>query len=252
MKISVITVVKNDAALLEETILSVIAQKKLVDLEYLIVDGGSSDGTLEVITRYAEHLAWWVSEPDHGVYDAMNKGWEAATDDSFILFLGAGDRIVSLPDMRGYSNHDVVYGVVMMGENRIFKPRADYQLKLYNALHHQALLVNKAVHPEPPFNCIYRLYADFDFNQRLKKRGVHFIFDPHFEGYARTGGISDKADFGESLRVVQANYGYFWSALALISFITMRALPFLERLRPIQTSTLTHSEKTVVHVKQDF
>lgn len=234
MKISVITVVKNDAALLEETILSVIAQKNLVDLEYLIVDGGSSDGTLEVVTRYAEHLSWWVSEPDHGVYDAMNKGWEAAADDSFVLFLGAGDRILSLPDMRGYCNHDVVYGEVRMGENRIFKPRADYQLKLYNALHHQALLVNKAVHPEPPFNNTYQLYADFDFNQRLKKQGVHFVFDPQLVGYARTGGISDKADFGESLRVVQANYGIFWSTLALIAYWAMRSLPFLKRLRPLK------------------
>ena len=87
MKISVITVLKNGAALLEETIVSVIVQKAHVDLDYLVVDGGSTDGTLEMIKAYSEHISWWVSEPDHGVYDAMNKGWAAASDDSFILFL---------------------------------------------------------------------------------------------------------------------------------------------------------------------
>ena len=234
MKISVITVVKNSAALLEETIASVVTQKKHLDLDYLVVDGGSTDGALEVIHTYAEHITWWVSEPDNGIYDAMNKGWAAASDESFILFLGAGDKIISLPDMSRYRHHDVVYGTVRMGKNSIFKPRADYQLKLYNSLHHQALLVNKAIHPAPPFNGTYRLYADFDFNQRLKKQGVHFVFDPQLEGSARAGGVSDTADFGESLRVVQKNYGVFWSTLALISYHVMRSLPFLKRLRPIQ------------------
>lgn len=242
MKISVITVVKNGAAFFEETIISVITQKRHLDLDYLVVDGGSTDGTLEIINRYAEHITWWVSEPDNGIYDAMNKGWAAASDESFILFLGAGDKILSLPDMSRYRNHDVVYGDVRMGADRIFKPRADYQLKLYNSLHHQALLVNKAVHPAPPFNNTYRLYADFDFNQRLKKQGVHFVFDPQLEGSARTGGVSDTADFGESLRVVQKNYGVFWSTLALIGFCAMRALPFLTRLRPIQTVKLIHPD----------
>ena len=135
-----------------------------------MIDGGSTDGTLDIIRKYADRIAYWVSEPDAGIYHAMNKGWAAARADSFILFLGAGDRIVSLPgDMERFSADEVVYGTVLMGDDRVFRARADFHLKLYNSLHHQALLVHKTLHPDPPFDCSYRLYADFDFNQRLKK-----------------------------------------------------------------------------------
>jgi len=233
VRISVITVVLNAASYLEETIQSVIEKKTTVDLDYLIIDGGSTDGTTDIIRKYSDQISYWVSEPDNGIYDAMNKGWAAAADDSFILFLGAGDRIISLPDtMSCYRLHDVVYGFVRMGEKTVFKARADYHLKLYNSLHHQALLVNKALHPAPPFNCRYRLYADFDFNQRLKKSGANFAYSPNFIGYARLGGVSDGHCFAETLRVISVNYGFFWAALALSGYYAMKVLPFLKRLRP--------------------
>lgn len=237
MKISVITVVKNEAQFLEETIVSVIEQKSNVDLDYLIVDGGSTDGTQELINNYADQIAWWVSEPDRGIYDAMNTGWAAAAGDSFILFLGAGDKILSLPDLGQYDRYEVVYGSVKMGENRIFRPRADYHLRLYNTLHHQALLVNKALHPAPPFNCRYKRYADFDFNQRLKKSGVRFVSAPDFVSYARPGGVSDQTCFSESVQVIFANYGVIWAGGAIAGYCAMKAFPFLKRLRPFQSAS---------------
>jgi len=150
-RISIITVVKNGAGHLEETILSVIEKKAKIGIDYIIIDGGSTDGTTELIEKYADQISFWVSEQDKGIYDAMNKGWAAAADDSFILFLGAGDRIVSLPaDMASFLINDVVYGSVRMGENTFFKARSDFHLNMYNSLHHQALLVNKSLHPPPP------------------------------------------------------------------------------------------------------
>jgi glycosyltransferase involved in cell wall biosynthesis len=232
--LTVITVVKNGADLLEETIRNVIAQKTTTNLDYFVVDGGSTDGTLEIIRNYSDHITWWVSEPDQGIYDAMNKGWAAAADTSFVLFIGAGDKILSLPDMRRYTQHEVVYGSVMMGARTIFTPRADFHLKLYNSLHHQALLVNKALHSAPPFNCRYRLYADFDFNQRLKKSRAHFVFDPQLVGYASPGGISDHRHFSESCAVIRSNFGFLWVALAVTGYYAMRIIPFLKRLRPLQ------------------
>lgn len=234
-KISVVTVVKNGASQLEETILSVIEKKSTAEIAYYIIDGGSTDGTTDIIKRYANWITSWVSEPDNGIYDAMNKGWVAAADDSFILFLGAGDRIISLPnDMDCFSTSDVVFGSVRMGENALFKARADFQLKLYNSLHHQALLVNKSLHPDPPFNCCYRTYADFDFNQRLMKRGVNFVYSPEFIGYARPGGVSDQHCFAETLSVISANFGFLWAALAFSGYYAMKIVPFLNRLRPIR------------------
>ncbi len=234
-KISVVTVVKNGACLLEETILSVIEKMATTEIDYLVIDGASTDGTQEIIKKYSGQISYWISEPDDGIYDAMNKGWAAAANNSFIMFLGAGDRIISFPDtMSSYRQNDVVFGTVWMGEKKMFKSRADFHLKLYNSLHHQALLVNKALHPDLPFNCRYRVYADFDFNQRLKIMGAHFIQSSDFIGYASPGGMSDRNCFAESLSIISSNAGFFWSALAFTGYYAMKFFPFLKRLRPIQ------------------
>jgi glycosyltransferase involved in cell wall biosynthesis len=231
-KISVITVVRNGSCCLEETILSVIEKKVTADIDYVVIDGGSTDGTTDIIKKYAEQISYWVSEPDNGIYDAMNKGWKAADDNSFILFIGAGDRIISLPDMIGYHQNDIVYGSVLMGEKTVFNARSDFHLKLYNSLHHQALLVNKSLHPPPPFNCRYQVYADFDLNQRLKKNGANFIHSCDFIGYAKPGGVSERSRFAESLNVISANFGIMWVVFALSGYYAMKIFPFLKRLRP--------------------
>ena len=101
-RITIITVVRNGALLLEETIRSV-AALAYRNFDYVIIDGGSTDGTLDVVRSYDKIVSWWTSGVDNGIYDAMNKGWAAASDNSFILYLGAGDRILALPrDMGRY------------------------------------------------------------------------------------------------------------------------------------------------------
>ena len=207
-QISIITVVLNDAVNLEQTIQNVIEKKKKYEIDYIIIDGGSTDGTVDIIRAYHEQIYYWVSEPDIGIYDAMNKGWTVAADNSFILFLGAGDRLVSLPDnIDCYGRNDVLYGNVLMGKNKVFEARSGYHLKLYNSMHHQALLVNKACHPMAPFNTRYRHYADFDFNQRLMKSGARLIYSPQFFAYAHPGGLSDQHCFSESLKIIMKNFG---------------------------------------------
>lgn len=78
MKISVITIAFNSANTIEATIKSVLAQDG-VELEYIVIDGGSQDGTQSIIEKYQSRIAHYVSEPDHGIYDAMNKGLQRAT-----------------------------------------------------------------------------------------------------------------------------------------------------------------------------
>lgn len=92
-KISIITVVYNGAAVLEPTILSVINQE-YKNWEHIIVDGASKDHTVSIIDKYKSHFSTIISEPDHGVYDAMNKGLLAAKGD-YVLFLNAGDELAS-------------------------------------------------------------------------------------------------------------------------------------------------------------
>lgn len=202
-----ITVVYNCAANLETTIAS-IAALDYPQLEYLVVDGGSTDGTLDVVRRHEKTtITDWISEPDNGIYDAMNKGWRSAREDSWILFLGAGDRLLSLPeDLSCFLGREVLFGQVMVGERR-FPPSADWRLKCGNTLHHQALLVPKCLHPEPPFDTSFRIYADFDFNQRLLKRGVSFVYAEELRASALPDGISSRKDYREMLRVVLKNFG---------------------------------------------
>ncbi len=89
MKITVITVAYNAAPVLERTLQSVLAQQG-VDLEYLVLDGGSTDGTTDLLWRYDNQLTNWTSEPDRGIYDAMNKGLHRATG-HVVAFLNADD-----------------------------------------------------------------------------------------------------------------------------------------------------------------
>ena len=100
MKISIITVVQNGAKTIEQTIQSVIGQS-YPEIEYIIIDGGSDDGTKDIIRKYEDHLSYWVSEQDGGIYDAMNKALSHVSGD-VVNFLNASDE---------YFDHDVIANI---------------------------------------------------------------------------------------------------------------------------------------------
>lgn len=216
MSLVVITSTLNCRDHLVGTIESVQAVRS-VPISHVIVDGGSTDGTLNVIRRHAavNPRIRWISEPDRGIYDAMNKGWLMADPESRILFLGAGDLLLSLPDQESLADDGVIFGDVLIGR-RLFKGRGGWTLRISNTLHHQALLVPRALHPDPPFDLRFRLYADFDFNQRLLRRGVRFRYDPALRAAALPGGVSSRKDRREMLAVVGKNFGPLWSLVALL------------------------------------
>lgn len=211
--ITIITVIFNGVNHLEATIQSVINQN-YKNIEYIIIDGGSTDGTVEIIKKHQDRIDYWVSEPDRGIYDAMNKGWAIAKDNSYILFLGAGDRIEQLPDLSKYVGCTGIFGNVSLGNNRLYRSTADIRIKLGNTLHHQALLIHKSIHLSPPFNLNYKAYADYDFNARLYNQGVKFIFDSSFYSYALPGGLTEKFHTDESLLIVKENFGMSWKLVA--------------------------------------
>ena len=117
MKISIITVCKNAESAIERTILSVVTQSCFnKNIEYLIIDGASTDKTIEIIQKYAEkYPIKWISEPDSGIYNAMNKGIKLASGD-YLLFLNAGDYLIhyniikSLINLFGSSEFDIIHG----------------------------------------------------------------------------------------------------------------------------------------------
>jgi len=214
--ITVITVVYNGDKYLEETILSVINQT-YPNVEYIIIDGGSTDGTLDIIKKYEDYIDYWVSEKDKGIYDAMNKGWILVNKNSRILFLGAGDTVLSLPSQKTIieNNDSVIYGKVYL-KSSIFNSVHGWKLNIGNTLHHQALLVPKILQIGPPFNIKYPTYADYDFNLRLYRTGAKFIGDEKFISYAIPDGVSAQLKILEMTKISIRNSGLFWGALSFL------------------------------------
>lgn len=233
-KITIVTVVRNGVDDLEQTIESVLSQE-YGNLDYIIIDGASTDGTINIIERYEARLKAWLSEPDQGIYDAMNKGWSLA-DNSYVLFLGCGDRILSLPKTLPAENApDVVYGHVLLDEYLIFKSSIGPQIRIFNSLHHQALLIKKCIHTRPPFNLNFPRYADFDFNQRLFKSKASFAFSSDLKAFAKPGGVTQELCLDESLNVIRKNFGCFWGVITVLVHRCLRLIPLLKCLRPIKT-----------------
>ena len=160
-KISVITVVYNDVANIRATIESFFSQT-WEDKEYIVIDGGSTDGTAEIIKEYAPRLAYWCSEKDNGIYDAMNKGIMHATGD-WINILNCGDCFSSplsleqtIENAKNKDNVDIIYGnSIEKTENNQQSKRAgdDIRLMEYRPIYrHGSSLIRTKVQKENLFD----------------------------------------------------------------------------------------------------
>jgi hypothetical protein len=134
LPIRVITVVYNNSAQLRLTIESVL-QRKRGNLKYIIVDGGSTDGTRDVLLSFNSELDYWFSEPDAGIYDAMNKAIDFAYD-GFIYYLKSGDRLRCVPPLfnaPALNYVDCIAGVVRISTNGLHTPSAGVGLNFHAA-----------------------------------------------------------------------------------------------------------------------
>lgn len=164
--ISVVTVVLNARATVERTIKSVVGQD-FRDLEYIVIDGESVDGSLEIIRKYAAEITYWTSEPDKGLYDAMNKGVRAARG-RWLLFLGADDILInSLHEVAPLLTdaNTIYYGdVYMKGTHRLYDgPFSAYKMMFANICH-QAIFYPRRAFDSRVFDTRYRILADHAFN----------------------------------------------------------------------------------------
>ncbi|MBF4517622.1 glycosyltransferase [Flavobacterium sp. ANB] len=167
--ISIITVVRNGASTIEQTILSVLSQD-YPDFEYVIVDGVSTDGTLDILEKYSDKIRY-VSESDAGIYDAMNKGISLAKGD-WLYFLGCDDVFYNNSVLSNifsnskYSEFNVVYGnVQFLHSNVVFDGVFD-DVKMYDrTICHQAIFYRKEVFVEyGNFSIEYKTASDHIFN----------------------------------------------------------------------------------------
>jgi len=223
--ISVITVVYNGREYIERAINSVLEQT-YDNVEYLIIDGGSTDGTLDIIEKYDEVVDYWVSEPDHGVYDAMNKGIELFHGD-YVLFLGCDDILYDvLQEVVGYFNSSSTsyYGNVILSENQRVYGGRFFPLKLFiQNIPHQAIFYSKQVFSEYSFDCKYITVADYALNLKLfsnKKYGLKYI-PKTIANYNNERGLSstliDHQFSKDKPGIIQKHYSvfYYWFYMML-------------------------------------
>lgn len=189
VKISVITVCYNAASILEETILSVLNQT-YPNIEYIIIDGGSTDGTVDLIKKYADRLAYWVSESDRGVYDAMNKGLIVATGD-YTIFINSGDYIYNNDVLMRFSNEklgnaDLIYGPVYVKRKNgyslwkadaLFLKTKNKRKLVFGAqgICHQGLFTKTVMLKKYMFDLSYSICADTDLTYRVYLNGNRIV-----------------------------------------------------------------------------
>lgn len=195
-KISIITVVLNAAGTIERTIKSVLSQS-YKNVEYIIIDGGSTDGTLNVIEKYRNSLAYFISEPDNGIYDAMNKGIRKATGD-IIGLLNADDwyekgALQTIALEFEQSDAHVIGGKTWMvdklGNRRLHITKPFSELCMGMPVVHQAVFISKkAYETYGLYNTQYRITADHELLLRMYHGGAKFsTIDTILVNYSTTG-----------------------------------------------------------------
>lgn len=196
-KISVITVVYNGALEVEETLKSVLGQT-YPQLEYIVIDGGSTDGTVDIIRRFEKNIDVFSSEPDKGIYDAMNKGLARATGD-WVVFMNAGDRFykdTTVSDVFAAPHFDaqVIYGGVEIRYDdfaRIEAPGRPDQLWQGMKFSHQSAFISAPYHKERPYNIANRIAADLQFFYQAYVDGARFVRSGEVIASVNTGGVSE-------------------------------------------------------------
>ncbi len=220
--VSVITVVYNAKEALELTLQS-IEKQTYINKQSIIIDGGSKDGTLEVIQKYQHIISYWVSEPDKGIYDAMNKGLRTANAD-YVTFLNAGDHYCSdnvLSSLfEGKKHPDVVYGDINIVKNNSDKPKylpaldfTKHELLAHGTrvVCHQAFFVRRAL--APIYNPRYKYKSELNWYFDILEQNQSLSFIHHdlavvnydLSGY---GFINYKSNLFEWCLLVIRRFGF--------------------------------------------
>lgn len=208
--ITIITVVFNGEKYLEQTIQSVINQT-YKNIEYLIIDGGSTDGTLDIIKQYEKHITYWVCEPDKGLYDAMNKGIGIAKGELIGMInsddwyeLKAVELIVE--SFKNNPSKKIFHGdridILSDGSKKItrFHPSKIKLLYFGMTYNHPSMFVHRDIYLEGKYNTDLRALSDYEFVLKniLKNPEVFLYIQKSYVNY-RLDGISSHMKFKDAI-----------------------------------------------------
>lgn len=233
-KISVITICFNAAIDIERTLQNVSSQHYPA-LEYIVVDGGSTDRTLEIINNYKSKITHLLNEPDKGLYDAMNKGLALATGE-FVIFMNSGDMFYDTDTLRYLMEKgkgaDFIYGRPLVIEkngrqNTWHKEIPDADSLVPESflpgmvICHQASLIRRSIAPK--FEIKYQIASDIDWIIKVVKRSKRFYFHDGYVCYYYRGGLSGKYRWKalmERFEILSIHFGFRQALIAQFKIVS--------------------------------
>ncbi|MDL2265619.1 glycosyltransferase [Parabacteroides sp. OttesenSCG-928-G07] len=232
---SIITITYNASRWLEDTILSILNQS-YPHIEYIIIDGASTDGTVDIIRKYASKISYWISEPDKGLYDAMNKGLQAATGD-YVWFINAGDKLNATDIVQQIVEQierlselpDIIYGETsvvdengeLLGMRRLSTPEklTWKSFRMGMLVCHQSFISKRTI--APLYDLKYRYSSDFDWCIRCMKK-AETIYNTHLTlSNFLDGGLTTqqrKTSLKERYAIMSHYYGKITTSLLHLWF----------------------------------
>jgi len=218
--LSVITIVYNNVKDIERTVLSVLNQT-YINIEYIVIDGLSNDGTLDIISKYKDRIAKFTSEKDEGIYDAMNKGLALATGD-YVIFMNSGDEFYDSNTVAAVfasaDDADIYYGETEMIDDagqslgqRRHKAPEQFTWKDFNlgmSISHQAIYIKASL--IEPYDRRYQLSADIDWIIRAAKKAKKIVNVNRYVAKYLVGGMSKtkhRQSLAERFDIMKRHYG---------------------------------------------
>lgn len=243
--VSIITVVYNSEQFIEETIRSVINQS-YPNVEYLIIDGGSTDGTPKIINEYAKYIDYFVSELDNGLYDAMNKGIKHAKG-NYLWFINSGDLAYNETVLSDIFSKKEAFAEIYYGETEIIdtngeplgmrRHKAPRKLtwktfRLGMKVSHQSIIVKKEI--AGLYNLEYKLSADFDWVIKALKKAKSVENTELILSKFMDGGMTKKnmvPSLKERFHIMKNNYGLIPTVLSHFVLAIKLAIYYLKNKR---------------------
>lgn len=252
--VSIITVTYNAGRFLEQTMESVFRQTYPA-IEYIIIDGGSTDETLNVIRTYNHKLAYWHSKKDNGTYDAMNQGIQIAKGETLLL-LNAGDWIEpqAIEQMIDHAQANVADRLIACDWTVFFNPaktpvtrRVSFAFDQIVGVCHQGILIGKNIYTQfGLYDTSLKFLADYDFYLRVwKKKPKAFIHVPLFLTHYRFEGMTTKHTLRSNIeRWTVINRHFAWYEATPIKIVTLSAIGIrsLFKYLPNRNERMYHRE----------
>jgi len=220
--ISIIIVVRNGITHIERALTSVLSQERGL-YELIVIDGGSTDGTLDILRTFSDEIDYWVTEPDSGIYDAMNKGVTKANG-KYLYFLGSDD--VLTVDLRNLTSvltdpFTIYYGNVRTSRsNRADGPYSVWRIAV-GTINHQSIFYPIAAFEDAGYSLKYKILADWAFNLGcFGNKRLRFQYIPYEIAFYSLAGASSQVEDGaflsDRLRLIRENlpiYVYWYASI---------------------------------------